>query len=80
MYPLLSHWTAEQAMDRPYDPDRLDRIPVEVMFAAAESGRSRSRVSLSASRLRARVGAWIRRGSLGPVPHPSAGGRAGHGW
>jgi hypothetical protein len=77
MYPLLSQWTAEQAMDRRYDPDRIDRGPVYATARATRPG-SRSRPLAAMSRLRAATELWIRRGTLGPQPGPCD--PAGQGW
>jgi hypothetical protein len=76
MYHLLSQLTVDQELARAYDPDRLHR-------AAAWAHRTRSgepmptgpRTSRLIGRLRSGVGAWVRRGSLGPVAAPCAGER-----
>ena len=80
MYPLHSIWMAEQAMDGPYDPDRLDRVPVYLRPVPVSDTNQGSRVAAAAGRIRSRVDTWIRRSSLGPVPNRCAGDPAGHGW
>jgi len=80
MYPLLSQWTAEQAMDRPYDPDHLHRGPVYARREPAARFGAWSRVRVPALRLRATASTWLRRGSLGPLPDRCAGDPAGQGW
>jgi hypothetical protein len=80
MYPLHSHWTAEQAMDRPYDPDRLDRGPVYAHRASRSVGSGTlPRLTAAVTSLRAATEIWIRRGSLGPLPDRRAGDPFGQG-
>jgi hypothetical protein len=68
MYQLLSQWTAEQTMDRGYDPDHLDRGPVYTRPVKAAGPGMVSRLVAPISRLRAATEAWITRGALGPRP------------
>jgi hypothetical protein len=68
MHQLLSEWTAEQALDRGYDPDRLDRGPVYPRRTRVAGSGIRSRLVAPIIRLRAATATWIRRGSLGPSP------------
>jgi hypothetical protein len=78
MYPLLSQWTAEQAMDRRYDPDRLDRGPVYTLGVSATRRGLLSRPRAAMSRLRATTQLWVRRATLGPQAGPCD--PAGQGW
>ena len=80
MYPLLSQWTAEQAMDRPYDPDHLHRGPMYASREPAVGSGTWSRVRVCVARLRESADTWLRRGSLGPLPDRCAGDPAGQGW
>ena len=80
MYPLLSQWTAEQTMDRRYDPDRLDRGPMFTRPVPASGSGTLSRSLTAITRLRAATETWIRRSSLGPLPDRCAGDPAGQGW
>jgi hypothetical protein len=80
MYPLLSQWTAEQTMDRGYDPDHLHRGPVYARPEPAVRSGTWSRVRISVAHLRATADTWLRRGSLGPVPDRCPGDPAGQAW
>ena len=80
MYPLLSQWTADQAMHRPYDPDHLHRGPVYARSEPAARSGTWSRVRISVAHLRDTADAWLRRGSLGPVPDRCPGDPAGQAW
>ena len=81
MYPLLSHWTAEQTLDRPYDPDRLDRGPADASQAFRTTGSGTlPRLLAPLTRLRAGMASWVRRSSLGPLPDRRVGDLAGRGW
>jgi hypothetical protein len=68
MYQLLSQWTAEQTMDRGYDPDRLDRGPVYTRPVQAAGPSRMARLVSPIGRLRAATELWITRGALGPRP------------
>jgi hypothetical protein len=68
MYQLLSQWTADQAMDRGYDPDRLDRGPVYPRPVRTPHPGIVSRMLSPVTRLRAATQLWARRGTLGPRP------------
>ena len=68
MYQLLSQWTAEQTMDRGYDPDRLDRGPVYTRPVKAARPSRIARLVSPIGRLRAATERWITRGALGPRP------------
>ena len=80
MYPLLSQWTAEQTMDRAYDPDHLHRGPVYARPQPAVRSGTWSRVRASVAHLRATADTWLRRGSLGPLPDRCPGDPAGQAW
>ncbi len=73
MYPLHAQWLAEQAMDRRYDPDHLDRGPVFDRPAATTGTGTLSRLLTPVTRFRAATETWIRRSSLGPLPDRCAG-------
>lgn len=76
MYHLLSQFTLDQELARAYDPDRLHRAATWAQRTpSARPTGAVSRVSGAVSRVRSGVGAWIRRGSLGPATAPCAGER-----
>ena len=80
MYPLLSQWTADQAMHRPYDPDHLHRGAVYARREPTVRPGTLSRVRVAVASLRTAADTWLRRGSLGPLPDRCPGDPAGQTW
>jgi hypothetical protein len=70
MYQLLSQWTAEQTMDRGYDPDHLGRGSVHTRPTRTAGAGIVSRLVAPITRLRDAAELWVARGALGPRPDP----------
>ena len=80
MYPLHSTWLVEQQLERTYDPDRLDRVPVWARPQPSDTPGLGSRTISLLSHLLSPVRDHVRRATLGPVPNRCMGDPAGPRW